>query len=267
MFFLWYKLGIKVKPQLKSLRIRGVEKKISRINPLLEALKSSPLSVTKIFVQKGTERKRVAEVIKMARSRNVPVVWVPKGRLDQMDKHHQGVIALSSPKAFTSVESILSGSETPFFLLLDGVEDPQNLGAIIRTAEGAGVDGIILPERRSAGLSDVVFSVSAGALEHIKIARIKNLARFMDSLKKKGIWFVGAEGGEQDHWFDFDYTVPLGLVLGSEGKGLRPLVKNKCDKVLSIPLLGEVASLNVASAAAIFMYEVVRQRKRYKKHE
>jgi 23S rRNA (guanosine2251-2'-O)-methyltransferase len=241
--------------------------KIGRINPLLEALKSSPLRVTKIFIQKDTERKRVAEAIKMARSRSVPVVWVPKGRLDQMDKHHQGVVALLSAKGFTSVESILSGSRAPFLLLLDGVEDPQNLGAIIRTAEGAGVDGLILPERRSAGLSEVVSSVSAGALEHIKIARVKNLARTMESLKDKGIWFVGAEGGSDNYWFDFDYTVPLGLVLGSEGKGIRPLVKNKCDKILSIPLLGKVTSLNVSSAAAIFMYEVVRQRKRYKKHE
>jgi len=241
--------------------------KIGRINPLIEALKSSPLRVTKIFAQKDTERKRVVEVIKMARFRNVPVVWVPRERLDHMDKHHQGVVALSSPKAFSSVESILSGLKTPFLLLLDGIEDPQNLGAIIRTAEGAGVDGLILPERRAAGLSDVVSSVSAGALEHIKIARVKNLARLMDGLKEKGIWFVGAEGGSDKYWFDFDYTVPLGLVLGSEGKGLRPLVKNKCDQILSIPLLGEATSLNVASAAAIFMYEVVRQRKKYKKHE
>jgi 23S rRNA (guanosine2251-2'-O)-methyltransferase len=235
---------------------------ISRINPLIEALKSSSLRVTKIFAQKNTERKRVPEVIKMARARGVPVVWVPKARLDRMDKHHQGVVALSSSKAFTPVESILSGSKTPFLLLLDGIADPQNLGAIIRTAEGAGVDGLILPERRSAGLSDVVSQVSAGALEHIKIARVKNLARLMDGLKENGIWLVGAEGGGRNYWFDFDYTVPLGLVIGSEGKGLRPLVKSKCDKVLSIPLLGEVTSLNVASAAAIFMYEVVRQRKK-----
>lgn len=238
---------------------------IGRINPLLEALKSLPLRVTKIFIQKDTERKRVAEVIKMARSRSVPVVWVPKRRLDQMDKRHQGIVALSSPKAFTSMETILSDAKVPFLLLLDGVEDPQNLGAIIRTAEGAGVDGLILPERRSAGLSDVVSSVSAGALEHIKITRAKNLARSMDNLKEKGLWFVGAEGGSRNYWFEFDYTVPLGLVLGSEGKGLRPIVKQKCDKILSIPLLGEVTSLNVASAAAIFIYEVVRQRQKYLK--
>ncbi len=238
-----------------------MDTKIGRINPLLEALKSSSLRVTKIFIQRDTERKRVAEIVKLARSRYVPVVWVPKRRLDQMVKHHQGVVALSSPKAFTPVESILSGSKTPFLLLLDGIEDPQNLGAIFRTAEGAGVDGIILPERRSAGLSDIVSTVSAGALEHLKIARVKNLVRSMDSLKKKGLWLVGAEGGGHNYWFDFDYSVPLGLVLGSEGKGLRPLVKEKCDKILSIPLLGEMSSLNVASAAAIFMYEVVRQRK------
>jgi 23S rRNA (guanosine2251-2'-O)-methyltransferase len=237
--------------------------KIGGINPLLEALRSSSLRVTKVFVQKDTERKRIAEVVKLARSRSVPVVWVPKRRLDLMEKHHQGVVALFSPKAFTSVESILSGSKTPFLLLLDGVEDPQNLGAIIRTAEGAGVDGLILPERRSAGLSDVVSSVSAGALEHMKIARVKNIARSMDSLKSKGLWFVGAEGGSSSHWFDFDYTVPLGLVFGSEGKGLRPLVREKCDRILSLPLRGEVASLNVASAAAVFIYEVVRQRKNF----
>jgi 23S rRNA (guanosine2251-2'-O)-methyltransferase len=222
--------------------------------------------VTKVFIQKDTEKKRIAEVNKLAKSRGVPVVWVPKRRLDQMDKHHQGVVALCSAKAFTPLESILSGSKIPFLLLLDGVEDPQNLGAIIRTAEGAGVDGLILPERRAVGLSDVVSSVSAGALEHMKIARVKNMARSMDNLKAKGLWFVGAEGGGPNYWFDFDYTVPLGLVLGSEGKGLRPIVRDKCDEILSLPLLGEVASLNVASAAAIFMYEVVRQRKEKQKN-
>ncbi|MGD9344392.1 MAG: 23S rRNA (guanosine(2251)-2'-O)-methyltransferase RlmB [Candidatus Aminicenantes bacterium] len=240
-----------------------METKISRINPLIEALKSSPNRVGKIYIQKSTERKRVAEVVKLARLGGIPVVWVPKNRLDRMDRHHQGVVALSSPKAFTSVESILSGSDNPFLLLLDGVEDPQNLGAIVRTAECAGVDGIVLPERRAAGLSHAVSSVSAGALEHTKIARVKNLARSMEDLKTKGLWFVGAEGSGSSYWFDFDYTMPLGLVLGAEGKGLRPLVKKRCDKILSIPLMGELKSLNVAAAAAVFIYEVVRQRKKF----
>ncbi|MFQ6109511.1 MAG: 23S rRNA (guanosine(2251)-2'-O)-methyltransferase RlmB, partial [Candidatus Aminicenantales bacterium] len=157
---------------------------------------------------------------------------------------------------------ILSSSPVPFLVLLDGVEDPQNLGAIIRAAEGAGVDGIIIPERRAVGLTEVVSSVSAGALEHVRIARVKNLARTMEELKTREIWIVGAEGGAQEPWYEFDYTHPVALVFGSEGRGLRPLVKKKCDRILSIPLLGRITSLNVASAASIFLFEVVRQRMR-----
>jgi 23S rRNA (guanosine2251-2'-O)-methyltransferase len=145
--------------------------------------------------------------------------------------------------------------------LLDGIEDPQNLGAIIRTAEGAGADGIILPERRTVGLSETVSLVSAGALEYLKVARVKNLARTMDDLKNRGVWLVGAEAAGKEYWCEFDYKLPVGLVLGSEGKGLRPLIRKKCDKILSIPLLGSITSLNVSAAASIFLYEVVRQRK------
>ena len=149
----------------------------------------------------------------------------------------------------------------PFLVLLDGIGDPQNLGAIVRTAEGAGVDGIIIPERRSVPLTETVAVVASGALEHVKVARTKNLARTMEELRKKEVWLIGAEEGGDGLWHNFDYTVPIGLVFGSEGKGMRPLVRKKCDKVLSIPLLGTISSLNVAAAAAIFMYEVVRQRK------
>jgi len=166
-----------------------------------------------------------------------------------------------SPKGFSSVEEILSSATVPLVVLLDGIEDPQNLGAIIRTAEGAGVDGIILPERRSAGITEAVASVSAGALEYLKVARVKNLARTMEDLKRRGIWLVGAEGGQDEYWYEFDYCVPLGLVLGSEGKGLRPLIRKSCDKILSIPLPGKMSSLNVSAAAAIFLFEVIRQRK------
>jgi 23S rRNA (guanosine2251-2'-O)-methyltransferase len=155
----------------------------------------------------------------------------------------------------------LESTESPFVVLLDGIEDPQNLGAIIRTAEGAGVDGIFIPDRRSALLTETVASVAAGALEHVKVARVKNMVKAMEELKKRGVWLVGAEGGEGRLWFDFDYSVPVGLVFGSEDKGLRPLVKKNCDAVLSLPLFGEISSLNVAAAASIFMYEVIRQRK------
>jgi 23S rRNA (guanosine2251-2'-O)-methyltransferase len=237
--------------------------RISRINPLLEILKSSPQRVNKILIQKDSNKPDIAEIVRLSKRSHISLQFVPKKRLDLLDKKHQGVAAFVLPKAFVSVDAILESAELPFLLLLDGVEDPQNLGAIIRTAEGAGIDGLVLPERRAAGVTGAVASVSAGAVEHLKISRVTNLVRVMDDLRKRGVWLVGAEGGSHEYWYDFDYTVPLGLVLGSEGKGLRPLVKAKCDRVLSIPLLGKLTSLNVAAAAAIFCFEVVRQRKKY----
>lgn len=234
--------------------------RISRLSALTEAINSSSRRVGKILVQKEPGRK-LEEIIRMAQTQHIPLYFVPKRRLDRMDTNHQGAIAFLSEKEYISLERILASSKTPFLVLLDGIEDPQNLGAIMRTAEGAGVDGIVLPERRSVGLTDVVSTVSAGAIEHVKVARVKNLARTIDDLKKRGIWIVGAEGDRKEYWYEFDYTLPVGLVLGSEGKGLRPLVKKKCDRILSIPLLGKIASLNVAAAASVFMYEVVRQRK------
>lgn len=201
----------------------------------------------------------------MARARRIPLFFLPKTGLDRLDRNHQGVVAFLSAKEYTPLPSILSSSHIPFLVLLDGIEDPQNLGAIIRAADGAGVDGIILPKRRAVGLTEAVSSVSAGAVEYVKVARVKNLARTMDDLKEHGVWLVGAEGGREEYWYEFDYNLPVGLVLGSEGKGLRPLIRKKCDKILSIPLLGQITSLNVASAASIFFYEVVRQRMKKKK--
>ena len=236
--------------------------RIVRINPLMELLLSSPQRINRLTVQKDSDNRRVQEIVELARKHRIVVTYAPRKTLDRMDRHHQGVAAWVVPKGTSSVNQILADSQLPFLILLDGVEDPQNLGAIIRTAEGAGVDGIILPERRAAGLTDTVFSVSAGALEHMPVAQVKNLARTMDELRKKDIWLVGAEGGSDLTCYDFDYTGPVGVILGSEGKGLRPLIKEKCDAVLSIPLLGRITSLNVAAAAAaVFMYEVVRQRR------
>ena len=234
--------------------------KICRINPLFETLTSSPQRISRILVQKDSGHKRIKEILSMARAQRIPVVFVPKKHLDRHDRHHQGVVAIVAPKAFVSVATMLDAAHLPFLVLLDGIEDPQNLGAIIRTAEGAGADGIILPERRAAGLTDTVFSVSAGALEYLQVAQVTNLARTMEELRAKGIWLVGAEGGSEKLWYDFDYTLPVALVMGSEGKGLRELIRKKCDIILSLPLLGEMTSLNVAAAAAVFMYEVVRQR-------
>lgn len=236
--------------------------KIARIHPVLEIIRNSPKRIHKIMLQRDMKKFPFKEILSTAKKENIPVIWAPKKRMDWEDSHHQGVVAFVSSKEFTSLDSLLSSSEFPFLLLLDQIEDPQNLGALVRTAEGAGVDGIILPERHSAGLTQAVHTVSAGALEHMSITRVKNLARTMDELKKKEIWLIGAEEGGEKFWYEFDYNVPVGIVIGSEGKGLRRIIKEKCDEILSIPLGGEIHSLNVASAASVFLFEVVRQRKK-----
>ncbi len=233
---------------------------VTRLNPLLEILRHTPRRINRILVQKERGSPKIAEVIRLARMNDVPFVSVPKPKLDRLAPGHQGAAAFLLAKELSSLEDILAGSQNPFLVLLDEVEDPQNLGAIIRSAEGAGADGLIIPERRSAGLTETVLTVSAGAAEHVKIARVTNLAQTMEELKTRGIWLVGAEGGGSEFWYEFDYTIPIGIVLGSEGRGLRRLVKEKCDKVLSIPLFGRLNSLNVAAAAAVFLFEVVRQR-------
>jgi 23S rRNA (guanosine2251-2'-O)-methyltransferase len=238
--------------------------KISRINPLLEVLRSSPRRVNKILIQKESGRP-VGEIVSLAKSGHVPYLFVPRLALDRLAPHHQGVVAMLTPKEFATLGDILpktgeGQADQPFILLLDEIEDPQNLGAILRSAECAGVDGVVVPARRSAGLTDSVYEVSAGAIEHVKVARVPNLAQTMDELRKRGIWLIGAESGGSGFFFEFDYAQPVGIVLGSEGKGLRPLIRRKCDQILSIPVRGRVNSLNVASAAAIFLFEVVRQR-------
>ena len=245
---------------MKGERIQDKEK-ISRLNPMLEAVRHSPERVNKILIQDGATKGKIAEIVHWAKKNRIPFFYLPHKKLNAIDPHHQGAIALLASKAYTSLNSILESAQTPFLVLLDGIVDPQNLGSIIRTAEGAGVDGIIIPERRSVLLTETVALVASGALEHVKVARVKNMARAMEELKSKGVWLIGAEGGEKGLWHDFDYSLPVGLVFGSEGRGVRHLVRKNCDLVLSIPLLGEITSLNVATAAAIFMYEVVRQRK------
>jgi 23S rRNA (guanosine2251-2'-O)-methyltransferase len=233
---------------------------IIRLNALVEVIKTSPGRVNKILIQKEPGPGRISEVVREARVRHIPFVFVPKLKLDQMAPGHQGVLAFLAAREFSSLEEILRLARNPFLVILDEVEDPQNLGAILRSAECAGADGVILPEHRSAGLTDAVLSVSAGAAEHIKICRVVNLARTMGELKERGLWLVGAEAEGDGLWHEFDYTGPVGIVLGSEGRGLRPLVRKTCDRVLSIPLRGKVNSLNVSAAAAVFFFEVVRQR-------
>lgn len=233
---------------------------VCRLNPIFEVLKSAPRRINKIFIQKEAGPGRIGEIIRQARANGIPCIFVPKHRLDSLADHHQGAVAIVSPKEFSALEELLTGKKAPFLVLLDEIEDPQNLGAIVRSAECAGVDGLVLTEHRSAGLTETVSTVAAGALEHVKVARVVNLARAMEELKKRGLWFVGAEGGSPEPWYNFDYTLPVAIVLGSESRGLRPLVRKRCDKVLSIPLFGRINSLNVSAAAAVFLFEVARQR-------
>ena len=235
---------------------------VGRLNPIIEILRGAPSRVQKVFIQEERGPHKVAEVIRLAREKGLPLHFLPKRKLDSVSPGHHGAVLLLAAKEYSHLEEILAGSRNPFLVLLDEIEDPQNLGAILRSAECAGADGIVLPERRSAGITDAVVQVSAGAAEHLKIARVTNLARTMDDLKRKGLWLVGAEGGQKELWYEFDYSVPVGIILGSEGRGLCRLVREKCDKVLSIPVLGRVNSLNVAAAAAVFLFEVARQRLR-----
>ena len=235
--------------------------RVIRLNAIIETLRGASGRVQKIFIQKEQGPWKITEIIQLAKGRGIPFVVVPKASLDGMAPGHQGAVAVLSAREFVAVEDILARTEKPFIVLLDEIEDPQNLGAIIRTAEAAGADGLVLTERHSAGVTETVIEVSAGAAEHLPVARVKNLAQAMTDLKERGLWLVGAEAGSAETWLDFDYTVPLGLVLGSEGRGLRRLTRERCDKVLSIPLFGRVNSLNVAAAAAVFFFEVVRQRR------
>ncbi|MCD6192258.1 MAG: 23S rRNA (guanosine(2251)-2'-O)-methyltransferase RlmB [Candidatus Aminicenantes bacterium 4484_214] len=233
---------------------------LSRLNPVLEILQSSPRRIIKLFLVEQLPNPRLKQVFRLARQHNVPVVLVPRKKLDRLQPHHQGLVAWLSPKPYADLKQVLERSPCPFLVVLDSVEDPQNLGAILRSAEGGGVDAVIIPARRAAGLTEAVAAVSAGAWEHIPLCREKNLARTLAWLKEKGLWVVGAEAGAGQLWYEFDYSQPVAIVLGSEGRGLRPIIRRQCDVLLALPLLGKVSSLNVAATAAVFIYEVVRQR-------
>ncbi|MBP7870086.1 MAG: 23S rRNA (guanosine(2251)-2'-O)-methyltransferase RlmB [Candidatus Saccharicenans sp.] len=236
------------------------EDRLGRLKAIIEFLHGSPNRVNKIFVQEERGHYELAEVIRLARENHIPVVFAPRQRLDSLCPHHQGAVAFIAEKEYLRLEDLVVEGQPAFLVMLDGVEDPQNIGAIVRSAEGAGATGLILQERHSAGLTSAVASVSAGAIHHLKVARVTNLSRAIDWLKEQGIWVVGAAGEGQSRWFEFDYTLPVAIVLGSEGSGLRPNIRKKCDALLALPMLGQVKSLNVGAAAAVFFYEVVRQR-------
>ncbi|MBE3580364.1 MAG: 23S rRNA (guanosine(2251)-2'-O)-methyltransferase RlmB [Thermoanaerobacteraceae bacterium] len=230
-----------------------------------EALKAGrPLN--KILVAHGAEGRAVSEIVYLAREQGVPLQKVDRRALNRVagEVPHQGVVALAAAKGYVEVEDLLEASrqrqEPPFLLMLDGVEDPQNLGAVLRLADACGVHGVIIPRRRSAGLSPAVARVAAGAVEYVPVARVANLGTTLEALKERGLWAIGAEGDGETLAFAADFTLPLVLVLGGEGKGLSYLVRRKCDLVVRLPMRGHINSLNIAAAAAVLLYEVVRQR-------
>jgi len=233
------------------------------VHPVLETLKSARRRVDQIHVSQGRHDRRVREILSMATQRNIPVKRVPREVLDQLAQGgvHQGVVARVRGSGPVGVEEIFAtASRRPFFLILDQVEDPRNLGAILRTAAGVGIDGIFLPERGSARLTPTVVKASAGCSEQVRVAVVGNVVDLIKRMKERGIWVVGLDQGKNSLWTGFDFTLPVALVLGGEAKGIRRLVRENCDVLVGIPLSGEVESLNVSVAAGVGLFEVVRQR-------
>lgn len=235
-------------------------------NPVIEALKADrPLN--KIMLADNTGKHSViAEILYLARSRSVPVEYVAREALDRssMTGAHQGVIAYAAAKEYVELDDLLNVSkqkgEPPLYCILDGIEDPHNLGAIIRTAEGSGVHGLVIRERRAAGLTGAVAKASAGAVEYVPVARVTNISQSMETLKKSGVWIAGVDASGKTDYHKADFTAPTAIVIGGEGKGLSDLVRKRCDYLVSIPMRGKISSLNASIAAALIMYEALRQR-------
>ncbi len=240
------------------------ELKIEGRNAVLEAFRSGK-TIDKLFVLEGCKDGPVQTILREAKKRDTIVNFVAKERLDQLSLtgRHQGVIALAAAYAYGTVEDMLKISEEkgepPFLILLDNIEDPHNLGAIIRTANLSGAHGVIIPKRRAVGLTAVVAKTSAGAVNYTPVAKVTNLSNTIAELKDKGMWFVCADMGGTP-MYDLDLKGPIGLVIGSEGEGVSPLVKKNCDFVASIPMKGDIDSLNASVAAGVLADEIVRQR-------
>ena len=244
--------------------MRYEELTIEGRNAVLEAFRSGK-TIDRLFVLDGCQDGPVRTIVREAKKHDTIVNFVPKERLDSMSEtgHHQGVMAYAAAYEYAEVEDILKiaeeKGEPPFLFLLDGIEDPHNLGAIIRTANLAGAHGVIIPKRRAVGLTATVARTSAGALNYTPVAKVTNMAATIEDLKKRGIWFVCADmGGES--MYRLNLTGPIGLVIGNEGQGVSRLVKEKCDMIASIPMKGDIDSLNASVATGVLAYEIVRQR-------
>ena len=236
------------------------------IHSVYEVLKSRPKGVHYIAMARGKNDIKVQRILEEARVHGIQVKFMEKGHLGKLSgtEAHQGIVAITAAKQYQDVDDLLANKrgEQHFLLVLDGVEDPHNLGALLRTADAAGVDGVIIPERRAAGVTGTVAKSSAGASEHVPVARVTNISRTIEELKEKNIWTVGLDERGDNMYDRIDYNVDCAIILGAEGKGLHDLVRRKCDFLVAIPMLGAVESLNVSVAGGVVMYEAVRQRTR-----
>lgn len=240
--------------------------RLTGIHAVREALEAGS-AFDRVVIVKGRQDTRIEQIVQLARERGIAVRFEDRSQLDRLanTRDHQGVVAIAAVRVPATLEDILAGAnqskeQQGLIVLLDGVEDPHNLGAIIRTTLAAGAHGVIIPERRAAGLTDTVARASAGALAHLPIAKVTNLARTMEELKKAGYWLVGLDENAEKSYTEVDYTSPTGIVMGGEGNGLHDLTRKRCDFVVSLPTMGPVKSLNVSVAAGVVLFEALRQR-------
>lgn len=233
-------------------------------NAVREALKANAF-IDKLYVAIGTKGQAVDEIIELARKKGIPVQLVSKDRLNEFyTGKHQGIVAKTPPYVYKEVEDILDmakeRNEVPFVIILDGIQDPNNLGSVLRTADACGAHGVIIPKNRAVGITPGVIKASAGAIQYVPVARVTNITTTLKELKKMGLWIIGADLDGDINYYNVDFKDPLGIVIGSEGYGMSRLVKENCDILVKIPMFGKINSLNASIASAVLMYEVVRQR-------
>ena len=233
-------------------------------NPVIEALRSGR-DINKIWIAEGAAKGQVQIVLALAKENKIILQHAPKKKLDQLvEGNHQGVIAQVAAYQYAELEDLFKvaekRNEDPFFLILDEIEDPHNLGSIMRTADATGAHGIIIPKRRAVGLTASVAKASTGAIEYIPVARVTNLSRTIDELKERGLWIAGTDAKGKTDYRNLDGTMPIGLVIGSEGKGMSRIIGEKCDFLITLPMVGKVTALNASVAESLLMYEVYRKR-------
>ena len=251
--------------KMKNTDNQELSDQIEGRNSVIELLESDR-DVNKILIAKGERHGSINKIITLAKQRKIVIAEVERQKLNAISKtdNHQGVIAIVPPFNYASVDDILKVAkqkgEDPFILILDGIEDPHNLGSIIRTAETAGVHGVVIPKRRAASVNATVSKVSSGAVEHVKIARVNNLNETIKYLKKQGLWICGTDGEAKTYYYNQDLKGPIAIVIGSEGFGMSKLVKENCDFLVKIPMKGKITSLNASVSAGIVIYDAVKQR-------